>query len=204
MERLAPRHHVLAPDTLGAGNGPPWPADRAVTLGDEVALLEPVFARAGTPFSLVGHSYGGAVALLAALRQPHRVRALVLYEPTLFSLVDAALTPPNDADGIREAVERATAALAAGDRFAAAEHFIDFRMGAGAWQATPAVRREAIAAATVHAKCWSRALLSESTPLRAFTALTMPVLLMVGEDSRLRRRWRWPACWPRFCLRSRS
>ena len=183
MERLAQRHRVLAPDTHGAGKGPAWPEDRPLALADEVSLLEPIFARAGAPFSLVGHSYGGAVALVAALRQPQRLNALVLYEPTLFALVDAAFAPPNDADGIRDAVERAAAALAVGDRDTAAEHFIDFWMGAGAWRATPTAQRGAIAAAIVHVRGWGRALFGEPTPLRAFAALTMPVLLMVGEDS---------------------
>ena len=183
MERLAPRHRVLAPDSHGAGKGPSWPADRPLELTDEVALLEPIFARAGAPFSLVGHSYGGAVALLAAARQPQRVRALVLYEPTLFSLVDAAFARPNDADGIRDAVERANAALLAGDRGAAAEHFIDFWMGAGAWRATSAARQLVIEAAIVNVQGWGRALFSEPTPLRAFGALSMPVLLMAGQDS---------------------
>ena len=81
MDRLAQSHHVLAPDNHGAGRGPPWPSDHALTLLDEVALLEPAFARAGKPFALIGHSYDAAVALLAALQQPERVRALVLYEP---------------------------------------------------------------------------------------------------------------------------
>ena len=183
MESLAPRHRVLAPDTHGAGKGPAWPADRPLALTDELTLLAPIFARAGTPFSLLGHSYGGAVALLAAVKQPQRVRALVLYEPTLFALVDSALAPPNDADGIRETVERAKAALAAGDRDAAAEHFIDFWMGAGAWRATPEARRGAIEAAIVNVPGWGRALFGEATPLAAFGALTMPVLLMVGRDS---------------------
>ncbi len=183
MERLAPRHRVLAPDAHGAGKGPAWPADRPLALADEVTLLEPIFARAGTPFSLVGHSYGGAVALVAAAQQPQRVHALVLYEPTLFALVDSAFAPPNDADGIRDAVERATSALQAGDRGAAAEHFIDFWMGVGAWRATPETRRGAIEAAVVNIQGWGRALFGEATPLEAFGALTMPVLLMVGRDS---------------------
>ena len=157
METLASGFHVLAPDTHGAGKGPVWPADRPLALREEVALLEPVFARAGTPFSLVGHSYGGAVALVAAVQEPHRVRALVLYEPTLFALVDAAFPPPNDADGIRRTVERAGAALAMGDRGGAAEHFIDFWMGAGAWHATPQSRRAAIEAAVVNVQGWGQA-----------------------------------------------
>ena len=183
MESLASGFHVLAPDTHGAGKGPAWPADHPLALREEVALLEPVFARAGTPFSLIGHSYGGAVALVAAVQEPERVRALVLYEPTLFALVDAAFPPPNDVDGIRQTVERAGAALAMGNRGAAAEHFIDFWMGAGAWHATPQSRRAAIEAAVVNVQGWGRALFAEPTPLKAFGALTVPVLLMVGKDS---------------------
>src|SRR5688500_9461379 len=73
MDALAPAYHVLAADMYGAGKGPAWPTDRRVSLGDEVALLEPVFARAGESFIIVGHSYGAAVALMAALAQPGRI-----------------------------------------------------------------------------------------------------------------------------------
>lgn len=183
MDRLAPRRRVLAPDTHGAGRGPAWPTDRTLTLRDEVALLEPVFARAGTPFTLVGHSYGGAVALLAALRRPDRVHALVLYEPTLFALVDAASPTPNAADGIRTTVSLAAAALAAGNRSAAAEAFIDYWMGAGAWLAKPEAQRSAIEAAVVNVQGWGQALFGETTPLAAFRTLEMPVLLMQGSET---------------------
>jgi len=85
--RLAHDYRVFAPDTLGAGQGPAWPADGAVALRDEVALLEPVLEAAGTPHFLVGHSYGAAIALMAALARPQRTRALAVYEPTLFALL---------------------------------------------------------------------------------------------------------------------
>lgn len=183
MDRLAPRHRVLAPDTHGAGRGPSWPADRALTLRDEVALLETVFARAGAPFTLVGHSYGGAVALLAALGRPEQVHALVLYEPTLFALVDAESPAPNDADGIRATVTRCADFLAAGDRSAAAEGFIDYWMGAGAWCAKPEPQRSAIEAAVLNVPGWGQALFGDATPLAAFRALDMPVLLMRGSET---------------------
>jgi pimeloyl-ACP methyl ester carboxylesterase len=188
MERLAPRWHVFAPDSYGAGKSPEWPSDRTITLGDEAALLEPVLARAGTPLALVGHSYGAAVALVAALANPARVRAMALYEPTLFALLDAESPPPNEADGIRRAVDASTAALDAGDRDAAAGHFIDFWMGPGAWARTPAQGRQPIAASMVNVRRWRHALLAEPTPLEAFRALTIPVLLMVGGRSPLSSR----------------
>ena len=183
MESLACRFHVLAADSFGAGKGPPWPADRPVSLRDEAALLEPVFARAGDPFTLVGHSYGAAVALVAAVSQPDRINALALYEPTLFAVVDAESPPPNDADGIRGTVADAAAALDAGNPDGAAECFIDFWMGKGAWASTPEARKGPIAASVANIRGWARALIEEPTPLAAFAELTVPVLYMMGTDS---------------------
>jgi len=183
MESLAPEYRVLAADMYGSGKSPPWPTDREVSLSDEVELLEPVFARAGDPFTLVGHSYGGAVALIAAVAQPQRVRALAVYEPVLFALIDAESPPPNDADGIRGAVAGAAAALDADDPARAAECFYAFWMGPGAWKQMPAPRKEPMAAAIVNVRGWLTALSAEPTPLQSFAALDIPVLYMVGKDS---------------------
>jgi pimeloyl-ACP methyl ester carboxylesterase len=132
---------------------------------------------------LVGHSYGAAVALRAALERPGRVRALALYEPTLFALVDAHTPPPNPADGIRQAVAAAAAALDEGNPDDAARHFIDYWMGAGSWNATPAERKPAIAESVVNVRRWAHALFTEPTPLAAFRELDIPVLYMVGKRS---------------------
>ncbi|MEO6364381.1 MAG: alpha/beta hydrolase [Caldimonas sp.] len=183
MERLAPTHHVLAPDSWGSGKSPEWPSDRVISLADEVALIEPVLARAQAPFVLVGHSYGAAVALLATLARPERVRALVLYEPTMFSVIDADAPAPNEADGIRAAVAAAARELDRGDRYAAAEAFIDYWMGAGALAVLPDSRREPIVASVVNVRRWEYALFTEPSPLAAFGALRLPVLLMTGKRS---------------------
>lgn len=188
METLAPKFHVLAADSYGAGKSPAWPNDRTVWLRDEVELLEPVFARAGDPFALVGHSYGAAVALVAAMMHPRRVRALALYEPTLFSLVDAESPPPNDADGIRDTVANGVVALEAGDPAGAAKWFIDFWMGKGSWDRTPEPRKLALAASVVNIRGWAHALFGEPTPLQAFSGLNVPVLYMVGKSSPLSSR----------------
>ena len=182
-EQLSPGCRVLAPDAYGSGKSPDWPSRDEITLGDEVAFIEPVLRLAGSPLALVGHSYGAAVALMAALANPARVRALVLYEPTLFSLVDARGAPPNGADGIRQAVRAAAAALDRDDRHAAAQHFIDFWMGPGSWQATPIARRQPIADAVANVRRWAHALFTEPTPLPAFASLDMPILYLLGQDS---------------------
>ncbi len=183
MDLLAPRHQVLAPDSYGSGKSPDWPSDSVIALDDEVALIEPVLARATAPLVLVGHSYGGAVALKAALAHPARVRALVLYEPTLFALLETEKSTPNQADGIRQAVNAAAAALDTNNPDAAAQAFIDYWMGRGAWAATPEQRKPAIAASVVNVRRWAHALMTEPTPLADFGALDMPVLYMLGQRS---------------------
>lgn len=183
MDLLAQRYHVLAPDSYGSGKTAEWPSDRVIRLQDEIDLLEPVFARIGESFVLVGHSYGAAIALLAALRYPRRIRALVLYEPTLFAVVDARQSPPNGVDGIRNAVLAAGAALDTGDQDLAARHFIDFWMGSGSWEATPAQRKPSITGSVANVRRWAHALFTEPTPVEAFATLDVPVLYMIGEDS---------------------
>jgi pimeloyl-ACP methyl ester carboxylesterase len=183
IELLAPRHHVLAPDSYGSGKSPEWPSACVIRLRDEVALIEPVLARAGSPLVLVGHSYGAAVALVAAIDRPQRVRAMVLYEPTLFALLDADRPAPNEADGIRDAVTAAGLALDAGNPDRAAELFIDYWMGDGAWRQTPERRKPPIAASVANVRRWAHALFTEPTPLASFRALDVPVLCMVGKRS---------------------
>ena len=181
LELLAPRFRVVAPDSYDSGRGPHWPSERLITLAEEATLVEPILAEAPSPAVVVGHSYGAAVALVAALRNPGRVRALVLYEPTLFSLIDAEGPAPNDADGIRNAVAAAAVELDAGNADGAAERFIDYWMGEGTWKRMPAERKPPIAASVKNVRRWAHALFQEPTPLAAFRALDLPVLYLVGE-----------------------
>ena len=87
------------------------------------------------------------------------------------------------ADGIRNAVFAAAAALDVGDRDAAARHFIDFWMGDGSWSTTPSQRRLAIADSVANVRRWSHALFTEPTPAEAFASLDIPILYMLGGSS---------------------
>ena len=185
-ELLAARFHVLAPDTYGAGKSPPWPQGRKVSLRDEVALLEPVFARAGDGFSLVGHSYGGGIALVGALAHRQRLRSMVLYEANLFALVERE--SPGEVDGIRNTVAASVAALQRGDTLSAARCFIDFWIEEGAFDRMPARVQAASAESVRNIQGWKDALFDEPTPADAFAALDVPVLLMVGSKSPLSSR----------------
>jgi hypothetical protein len=81
----------------------------------------------------------------------------------------------------REAYVESVAKLAkfygkgSGDPARAAECFIDFWMGPGAWDHTPEPRKGPIATSVTNIRGWANALFGEPTPLRAFAELDVPV-----------------------------
>ena len=76
---LADRFDIVAPNRRGF---PPGPDVEHVDFEDEAVWLEQ-FLEPGT--HLVGHSYGGVIALLAAARHPE-LRSLTVIEPPAFGI----------------------------------------------------------------------------------------------------------------------
>ena len=132
---------VLALDRRGSGESVvpvPRQLDVAVHVADVSALLDAERVAAGI---LVGHSYGGVVALEAAARLAGRVRAVVAWEPPYGPLADAVTRVAFAAVGT--ATERA---FASGGAVAAAAAFLDGVAGDGTWAALPDRARAFLAA----------------------------------------------------------
>jgi len=179
---LKPAFHVTAVDFHGHGAQPAWAGSRPMTLADDAALVLPLLQRAGGAH-VVGHSYGGAIALKLATLAPHWVTSLTAYEPMLFSWIDG--------DGPGQAVREDFLAcgcevgrlLGLGDPSSAAQRFVDFWSGAGAWASLPPSRQQSIAGRmpAVHANFI--ALVAEVANREQVARLAMPMLLLSGFDT---------------------
>lgn len=84
---LSDRYRVLAPDLLGYGRSEPWPVNARLHPWSDLGALLALAELADGPVHLVGHSYGGTVALEAARVLGTRVRSLTLIEPVAFHLL---------------------------------------------------------------------------------------------------------------------
>jgi len=183
IESLAPQRRVLAPDLLGAGRSSPWPLAAGARMAHESAALAPLLEGVGERFALVGHSYGGALALHIALAMPQRVSALVLFEPTLFPLLNQQQPGHPAAAAIAGTASAAAEQVDRGDLAAAAQGFIDYWMGPGAWSAMPEARRAPVAESMRPIRLWTEAIFAEPWSLDALAALQVPTLLLGGALS---------------------
>jgi non-heme chloroperoxidase len=84
MEPLARRYRVIAYSRRYHWPNPPPGKDADATLERQADDLAAIIVALGiAPAHVVGHSYGGATALLLARRHPEMVRTLVLAEPAV-------------------------------------------------------------------------------------------------------------------------
>jgi len=179
---LADRVSVLAPDLIGYGADAPWPTKAALSLDDEVDALAALIESQPGGVHLLGHSYGGAVALQVAMRWPGRIRSLTLYEPVRFGLL---LRDPEMAPLAYEVIRLARSVQAAASTTpdAAAARFVDYWSGSGTWDRLGAARQRPLARDMTKVGAEFEAVLEESAGVADYRRLTMPIRLLGGDRS---------------------
>lgn len=143
--RLASRHRVLVPDLHGYGETT-MRSNHRVSLEDELAIVTALADRAGEPVHVVGHSYGGALALNAALDLGPGLASLALVEPAAFQLLRIA----GEVDAwceIDDIAQRHIGLAWERKLDECADVFMRYWIGASAWDAMPAQKRDSVIAA---------------------------------------------------------
>ncbi|MFE0588465.1 alpha/beta fold hydrolase [Micromonospora echinospora] len=163
QQPLADHRRILVVDRRGFGASPDTAqSDYEVDADDVLGLMD-------RPTHLVGHSYGGVVALLAALRCPRLVRSLALIEPS-------ALAVAADHPVVAAALENNRRHVAA-SRSMSAQEYLSVAYGTDD-QAVPQPREFAVRAAETALRerpCWEADL-----PVDVLRPRDYPKLVLAG------------------------
>lgn len=172
--------HLIAPDLIGFGETESWRGERELTHDDQADLVRDIVGRAADGrVHLVGHSYGGAVAVRFALRYPEAVESLVLIEPVLSPLLpqvgEAALFESERALA-RSFIEDAEA----GRSVSAWRRFIDHHNGDGTWEGLSGNARYRFLSMTRETADAYRSNLNNPTTLGDLEALDVRTMVVCG------------------------
>jgi pimeloyl-ACP methyl ester carboxylesterase len=180
MDDLKGQFRVRAVNLFGYGKTPPWPAETTQSLDDQAHLVEAALPANADEFYLVGHSFGGSVAMKAAARLAGRVTKLVLLETNPFYL----LAQSGRVDAFAEAIEMRNCIKkfgALGEWATAAERFADYWGGAGSWREMSLERRTAFAEALKPNFFEWDAVMNETTSVEQWAAQLPRATLLVCD-----------------------
>jgi pimeloyl-ACP methyl ester carboxylesterase len=181
-EALGGRYELLAPEHYGCESTGAWTGEHAFALADEASRVLALIDASPDKVHLVGHSYGGGVALNVALARPGRVASMALYEPSAFHLLRWMGGPGAEADAeIAAVARRISDGVVAGDNRGAMSVFVDYWNGPGAWNALRPEVQLALIRWAPKSPLDFRALIEEGTEPGAYRVLDFPVLVLHGE-----------------------
>ncbi|SEC34349.1 Pimeloyl-ACP methyl ester carboxylesterase [Rhizobiales bacterium GAS188] len=182
MDDLKDEFHVRAVNLFGYGGTPPWSIGAPQSLDDQARLVETALPTNADTVCLVGHSFGGSIAMKLAARLSGRVTRLVLLETNPFYLLEQS----GRADAFAEAMDLRNCIKtfgALGEWATAAERFADYWGGAGSWQQMPAERRKAFAEALKPNYFEWDAVMNETTPVEQWAQLLPSSTLLVCDPN---------------------
>ena len=177
-EALSSTHDVIAPDMIGYGDNPPWPADQEFDWHQDADVIEKLVVDAAKPVHLVGHSYGGLLALTVGRRRPALLKSLAVFDPVAFGVLYAK----NDAVGLADfnRLDHAQDPSQGGNE-QWLEEFIDYWNVPGSWKAMPPAGQDAFRR-TARKVFWEAySLGKDRTPIEAYAAIEAPSLFITGE-----------------------
>ncbi len=178
-EAMAPDYTVLRPDLPGYGlalaNGIQAHATMAAEAA-HVARLSSLYS--DRPVHVVGHSFGGAVALKLAMAHPEMIASLTLIEPALFHILRQQGSQ-DDRIAYREVQDLWRTLGSCGMK-----GFVDYWNGDGTWQQMKPSLQTRLNDQVQSADRNFQAALSEDWTMAACSQITCPTLIIRGTASR--------------------
>jgi pimeloyl-ACP methyl ester carboxylesterase len=186
IDLLKDRFRTVATSLMGYGGTEEVRTDDNCTVDPQAEAVEAVIAHTGSAVHLIGHSWGGSVALSVALRGKAPIASLVLFEANPCDVLRQS--GDNETyDLVHRMWDEYVKAYAAGERDAARRP-IDFWDGAGSFDRMPLrVRDYMIQTTPSNILDWSAHWAFRAT-LAEYASIKIPALILYGGETHVAMR----------------
>ncbi|WP_102796674.1 alpha/beta fold hydrolase [Bowmanella denitrificans] len=170
--------YILNIDLLGYGQAPKVSQTGAFSLATESERIRQHLHELGvTRFHLVGHSFGGAIALKLAYELKPMVMSLAVFEPVAFHLLDKQHPGFLEVQALGNEVSQLSAEQAAA-------RFVNYWNGSGYFSAMPQQVQQGFIKQVEKVRLDFVGLMGEPYGLNDYAKICCPVLLLSGRDTR--------------------
>lgn len=182
IPHLRDRFRVICPDLPGSGKSGELPENAESRTAVMASSVVHLIQTCGAPVVLAGHSFGGNVAVHAAVQAPPgTVDRLVLLEPVFFRAIELTGNSTMLAPGATFFEDYASRALAGEPD--AVRLMISFWFGDSAWDRMPPAMRAFLSAAAARNALDVRGTFREKVSMERLASFQRPVLVAYGSLS---------------------
>ncbi|MEP0943839.1 MAG: alpha/beta fold hydrolase [Rhizobiaceae bacterium] len=177
-DSLDDRFIVVAPNLPGYGS------NTVSGMGVVAKHITLAIEKLGEPVHLVGHSFGGCVALKIAMQHSRLVKSMTLFEPAAFHLLSQTNCTDSAAlDDLKRIELELRSNAANGQSDSGMSQFVDFWAGNGVFECLSASKRNALAAMSQSVIADIGNCFAETWTSQQLARLEMPVQILMGLES---------------------
>ena len=185
IQLLRHKFRIIAIDLAGYGDNELPLNPQTFSTEDEVNLVEDILEKEikdNESFHLIGHSYGGAIALKLTIKILIRIKTLTVFEPVAFHLLPLDTIARNE---IATIVQKLTCAMEKKDTISATKVFIDYWSGKGTFEKLASKNQITFIQYVDKVLLDFAALFKELLTLKDYSKINIPVCMIKGAKSPL-------------------
>lgn len=184
IKSLPRSFRVLAPDLWGYGKSEVFSQGETFDENIDVKIVSAMLDLCDEPAHIVGHSYGGALAVEAARLNQAKVESLTLIEPSCFHLLQKSPDCASEWNTVQEVAFDVIQSLDAGDFRRSMDTYMSFFMGDQEWANTDENTKMKLSASIAKVAGEFTSIGTRSMELNDYGKIQRPVTMVQGGKTR--------------------
>lgn len=188
IKSLPKQFRVLAPDLWGYGKSERFGFGETFNEQIDVKTVSHMLDLCEEPAHVIGHSYGGALAIEAARLNPLKVETLTLIEPSCFQLLQKSPECQNEWQIILDMAKKMVSAVDHEKYREAMDVYMSFFMGDEEWASTSEDTKERLSVSLAKVAGEFSSLEFREMGLEDYRNINAPVTFIQGAKTRCTAR----------------